>query len=447
MREFLNSAFSWFLEHIEEEWFVTIIALIVTMLISFFEQRKGHIISRSDFIYRINDDFASNKKILKVYNWIEKCCRENEHVPNYTQLVRNDDATVFSDDTEVDFTDIDTYINLFESVYVIRKAVKMENLDKLFQQRFLTFMHNPYVQREVLFPGYTSNENIFNLYKKWLSMPYKRYRFSSFRFAEYLSSYTCGCYEYKLDYESYKKLSLPGKIRRRFTQIRYIRNFILNLCNPDCMYGYYRLHRFNKDKNEKESLTVRIIRSNPTDLEAISALQKKVEESMGEHAYFYSGLSDSELGRMISDYYCIPIQIDVNSRVVAFALLILRPQEPYILSTYADGSLKTPSGVEGILETVFVDPEYRGYGMQSLLVDILNRLARFRKASTVWATVHPDNVYSSRNFKKNNYKLATKAPIDRYGGEKGMRELYCCDVRRLRMKNKKTGKYCIYPEL
>lgn len=447
MQTFFYNIFRWVGDRIEQEWFVALIALVVTLLISFREQRTGNRISRSDFIYRINGDYSSNEQLLKVYNWVEKCCRENEHTQNYRLLENNTGASVFSSESEIDFTDIDTYINLFESVYVIRKAVKMENLDKLFQQRFLTFMHNPYVQREVLFPGFVSNENIFSLYDKWLKMPYKRCRFNSFRFADYLSQYTCGSYEYVLDQEDYQKLNPIHKLRRRWSQIHYIRNFVPNICNPDCKYGYYRLTRFNRVEGKTESLTVRIIRSNPTDLDDLLALQEQVVSAMGERAGYYVGLDREELGRMLSDHYCIPIQLDVNKHIVAFALLILHPEEPYILSTYADGSLEMPSGIESILETVFVDPAYRGYGMQSLLIDILCRLAHFRKANTVWATVHPNNRFSYQNFEKNDFKQATKAPIDRYGSADGIRRLYCRDVSRLPMKDKNTGKYCIYPEL
>lgn len=447
MQDFFHNIFSWFVDRLDEEWFVAIIALIVTLLISLTEQKTGNRITRSDFIYRINGDYASNEQLLKVYNWIEKCCRKNEHTPNYRLLKDNTEASVFSEESEVDFTDIDTYINLFESVYVIRKAVKMENLDKLFQQRFLTLMHNPYVQREILFPGFVSNENVFSLYKIWLKMPYKRCHFNSFRFAEYLSQYTCGSYEYVLDRENYRKLSPLKKLHRRWVQIHYIRDFVPNICDPDCKYGFYRLTKTNRDTGNPESLTVRIIRSNPTDLEDLLDLQERVVAAMGEHAGYYVGLDREELERMLSDHYCIPIQLDVNKRIAAFALLILRPEEPYILSTYADGSLRAPSGIGSILETVFVDPAYRGYGMQSLLIDILSRLAHYRKASTVWATVHPDNSFSYRNFERNDFKQATKAPIDRYGSADGVRRLYCRDVTHLSMKDKKTGKYCIYPEL
>lgn len=443
MQDTALTFYEWFSNHINQEWFVAVIALIATLVIFFLEQRSGNRISRSDFIYRINNDFSSSERILKVYEWIGKCCDENRNIPNYRRLTNINTPDIFSQESEVSFSDIDTYINLFESVFVIRKAVKMRNLDRLFQQRFLTFMHNPYVQREVLFPNFHSNGNLFMLYKIWLRMPYRRFRLDSFRFARYLSSYTCGDYEYKLEYENYKKLSPIRKLHRRWVQIHYINSFVRNICDPDCKYGYYLLQKRDKATGLKTDLTVRIIRSDATDVDDIFALQSKVMSAMPRPEFNHPS-EKAEFVRAVEDHYFVPLQIDVNDKIAAFALLILRPEENYRLSRYADSDCAAPSGIEGVLETVFVDPEFRGYGMQRLLVDVICRIARYRKAKSVWATVHPDNLFSYRNIEQSGFTLAAKEPIDIYGSK---RRLYVRDVSHLKMKDKETGRYCIYPEL
>ena len=442
VREFFDRAFEYIVNNINTEWVAAYITLALTLVSSFIvqaiAQKSTNKISRSDFVYRINEDFSTNEKILKVYDWIEKCRRKNMNILNYRSF-----NPAFSKNAKIGFSDLDTYINLFESVFVIRGSLKKKHLDKLFQQRFLTFMHNPYVQKTVLFPCFKSNNNLFSLYKKWIKMPYRRCHYSSFRLAEYLKEYTCGIYEYALDMDRYNKLNWLRKICYRWKKNHYIKKYVWNLCNPNCKYGYFWLPQDNKASSNKP-LAVRIIRSNISDLDDIISLQEKIKEHMKNPEHYQSSTKD-ELQTALLDPFCIPIQIDINNRIVAFAYVILKPNEEYRLSLLVGNEKKAPkrtAASEAVLETVFVDEEYRGYGMQNLLIDILCRMAKCQGAKSIWAVIHPENHFSFNNFIKNGFEKVNSSPVKKYDN---VRDVYCRDITHLRMKDRGDARYCVYP--
>jgi hypothetical protein len=143
--------------------------------------RKENQISRANFIYNISNDFGNNERILRVYQWLEKRRRENYKVNNYRDLLMPTENCIYNpndEDSPLDFIDIDTYINHFEAVYVILRSVKIKSIDELFQHRFLSFMFNPYMQKEELFSYFGPDTNDFTLLKVWLISIYKRNHFS-----------------------------------------------------------------------------------------------------------------------------------------------------------------------------------------------------------------------------------------------------------------------------
>ena len=66
-------------------------------------------------------------------------------------------------------------------------------------------------------------------------------------------------------------------------------------------------------------------------------------------------------------------------------------------------------------DSSFVHPDYRGFGLQGEFLDIARDEAVKNGASSVWATVSPENVYSHRNCDKRGYTVF-KSAISIYGG-------------------------------
>ena len=65
-------------------------------------------------------------------------------------------------------------------------------------------------------------------------------------------------------------------------------------------------------------------------------------------------------------------------------------------------------------DAVFVDPDWRGYGLQRVLIDRAADKAREAGAKQILATVSPDNSHSLNNFATAGYEIIATA--SKYGG-------------------------------
>lgn len=148
------------------------------------------------------------------------------------------------------------------------------------------------------------------------------------------------------------------------------------------------------------------------DIENILALQETVAENMNIKEWFVPS-TKTELDLAFSSPEKFPaLKIICESELVAFSYIILNPDESNDISS----DIKTKK-LENccVYETVFVSPQYRGYGFQNKLISMLTDIAKQSGKSNIIATVHPDNTFSSLNFIKNGYKKLNDTPIPKYG--------------------------------
>ena len=416
-----------------QEWFWAIVAIVISVLVFAWEQRAGNKISRAGFIYNISNDFANNDRILRVYQWIEQCRRQNDGINNYRQLSFSTDSSIFQSEEEgsvaLDFIDIDTYINHFESVYIILENVRISSVDELFQQRFFTFMMNPYIQKEELFECFSSDVNDFRLCKQWIHSIYRRKHYNVEALATYLRTYTCG--EFELQKSIVWKKGL-AKLVQHHRISRYLHNYIAYICDPACRYGYYEFRHKSSRK------VMRIIESVPSDLEQVLQLQDAVLQGQTRKDY-YSPSTRQELERALTDprYRCL--QVVDGQKIVGFACMIYEPEEKYDLFRDLDSAVQPQHRC--ILDTVFVHPNYRGYGIQKLLVGVLCDWAWQDGKRFVCATIHPENEHSQRNFEKLGFQKVTDQPVPKYGS---IRNFY---LRKLKKPVNTKDSYTIYPYL
>ncbi len=150
------------------------------------------------------------------------------------------------------------------------------------------------------------------------------------------------------------------------------------------------------------------------DIDEILALQDKVHSAMAKKEWF-ANTSRTELESAFERKYPA-VAVESSKKTVAFAYLILSPDNSQSLCQYADFDIKPYFGNDCVLDTVFVDPDYVGYGIQSLLIDFLTNLAFENGKTSVWATVHPDNIFSSQNFIKCGFVKANSKPVEKHGG-------------------------------
>ena len=438
MGEMIAAVWDGLMNTLRQEWFWAMLAVPVSMLIFAVQSRKENEISRANFVYNISNDFANNDRILRVYQWLEKCRRQNHHVKNYRHLHISTDDGIYDEDREtqhLDFVDIDTYINHFEVVYVILNSVKIDSIDELFQQRFLSFMFNPFIQKEELFACFGPDKNDFLLMQKWLRSIQRRNRFTNEAFVDYLNTYTCGSFEFS---KTHLQLAQQKKSLLNQWRIRdYLNRYVWYVCDPACRYGFYAFTRQDQRK------VLRIIRPEVSDQEDILQLQNRVLEQLEQPAWF-SPSSPEEIGAIFSspkDYAAV--QICDGSRIVAFAYAIRnpRPQQDVNVDLQALG-LPHELQQQCILDTVFVDPQYRGFGMQQVLVDILCQWMAMEGKKHITATIHPDNAYSRKNFLDNGFACVTQMPIPKYGSQ---RHVYSRKLSRKDIRKKSSPSYTVYP--
>lgn len=149
-------------------------------------------------------------------------------------------------------------------------------------------------------------------------------------------------------------------------------------------------------------------------LDEILELQNRVHSAMKNRAWFaYTSRAELESA---FERGAPAVAVVSGKRMIAFAYLILDPDSSQSLVKYSDFDYTPYLGGDCVLDTVFVDPDFVGYGLQSVLIEILTSLALENGKKSVWATVHPDNIFSSRNFVKNGFKKAISSPVEKYGG-------------------------------
>ena len=68
----------------------------------------------------------------------------------------------------------------------------------------------------------------------------------------------------------------------------------------------------------------------------------------------------------------------------------------------------------GHMETAMVIPEFRGRGLQARLMEAAECEFKSRGYVHMFGTVHPDNIYSVRNFEKQGYRVVKETR--KYGG-------------------------------
>lgn len=52
-----------------------------------------------------------------------------------------------------------------------------------------------------------------------------------------------------------------------------------------------------------------------------------------------------------------------------------------------------------------VHPDYIGNGLQSIILEYLQRKSKEQNYKYAISTIHPDNIYSIRNFVNNNFEI------------------------------------------
>ncbi len=141
----------------------------------------------------------------------------------------------------------------------------------------------------------------------------------------------------------------------------------------------------------------------------IHNLMKKVYEKLEDKSLFFC--DDLEYVKKHIESEGFAIKAVCDGKVVA-SLVGRFPQD-------AEDNLGNDVGIEKIhkvahLESIVVDEEYRGNGLQDKMIKRAEEIIVERGYTYLMATVSPDNKHSLANFERNGYKVMQVK--EKYGG-------------------------------
>lgn len=161
---------------------------------------------------------------------------------------------------------------------------------------------------------------------------------------------------------------------------------------------------------------IRLVKAQIKDLREITNFQDDVINNM-ERKDFFTPLTKEEIVYPLENNGTIYMLFDKEIMIGLFILTINPPQEiieEYKLYDNADVA---------ILDSIMIDKNYRGFGLQCQGMKIIYNDAKKLNVKKIVATVHPENIYSSRNFDILGYKAINEITI--HGGK---RLIYCIEV-------------------
>lgn len=348
-----------------EEASVGIFSLAVTLLGTLFiavELKNGQDVTCSDMLIDLNNYFHDSDRLMKVYDVLER----HETDPEACRKLLKDVRSV----------EVAHYCTFFENLYLLYRhhIAEIEDLDDLFGYRFFIFVNNPYIQEKYILPTSSSYIQIFKLYDAWTAhrrrkdgpdwrnrIPFSKYMFSP----EYLKN------RLYLNDLSLKESDGPVAFDTKGKQFTI----------KDCTFE---------------------------NLSEILDLQRRCTDALPDPDIYYPLSRDELLESLHLDM--VPGIFAPDGRLVAAAAIVTGRISERNLAEGSDDDKKASF----TFDAVFVDPDWRGYGLQRVLIDRAADKAREAGAKQILATVSPDNNHSLNNFATAGYEIIATA--SKYGG-------------------------------
>jgi L-amino acid N-acyltransferase YncA len=174
--------------------------------------------------------------------------------------------------------------------------------------------------------------------------------------------------------------------------------------------SYYACTKFGK------TIEFNIEKTSEKDLPEIIELFKKVA-STTEPEWFYT--SKEKIQDSVLNPNSFPIIIKHEGKIVGFGVAIRTPNQIYPLcQDLYNANYNIPKGDYAGLHNIFVDPDYRGLGLQKAIINALCKEIAFCGTDIVIATVHPDNIFSVNNFVGTGFTMANNKPIDKFNSKR-----------------------------
>jgi len=148
----------------------------------------------------------------------------------------------------------------------------------------------------------------------------------------------------------------------------------------------------------------------PIDIKCIDEameFQAKIIEKM-DNKDFFTPLTKQEFATPIKgrdNVYFLKYKNELVGLAVATCDI------PEVLSGY-----RVPTKNVMLVDSIMIKEEFRGFGLQKQVLGLLEKRAHELGLNGLVATVHPENIYSLRNFLKMDYSILHSAFL--HGGER-----------------------------
>ena len=154
---------------------------------------------------------------------------------------------------------------------------------------------------------------------------------------------------------------------------------------------------------------INLVLANVNDIDMLLNFQKEIIEDMPRKEYF-TPLLKEEFSYPIENNGRVYMAFSENEMIGLYVLTINPLKE--IIDEY---KLENSDNV-AIFDGVMIKKEYRGSNLQAQGMEIIYNDAKKLGVKQIIATVHPENIYSIRNFQKEDYKHTKTIPV--HGGER-----------------------------
>lgn len=166
----------------------------------------------------------------------------------------------------------------------------------------------------------------------------------------------------------------------------------------------------------KESLTNANLHIRPCtiqDLEDVMDLQKRILDGMEEKEWF------AETSRTENEKFFqkpnLLLGIYAEERLIAYGSIGFLEKDRENLGWDLGWPEEKVANCAN-LDTIVVDPDFRGRGLQRLLISLCTEQARtIKPGGTILTTICPDNRYSMRNAEKEGFEILLRTR--KYGGK------------------------------
>lgn len=149
------------------------------------------------------------------------------------------------------------------------------------------------------------------------------------------------------------------------------------------------------------------------DLEAVMELQRKISAAMEQKEWFAE--TSREENRKFFKAPNLVLGVYDQDRLIAYGSMGFLEEDPENLGWDLEWEKDTVLGCAN-LDTIVVDPDYRGCGLQRELIRrCVERAQEEKPEGKILTTICPENVYSMRNAQAEGFEILLRTK--KYGGK------------------------------